>query len=88
MGFSQLRNKMNKPKWVLEKQRLQAEEPEVLEFVGQLGVAGVVDGKLPNGDDYDYKKKRDIRSRHKLASLVEKIRTRSTNDEVEVILEE
>lgn len=76
------------PGWVLEKQRLQAQEPEQLEFVGELGVSGVLNGKLPNGDDYDYKKKRDIRSRSKLAAIAEKVRKGSTNDNREVPLDE
>lgn len=76
------------PKWVLEKQRIQAQEPEVLEFVGELGATGVINGKLPNGDTYDYLKKRDIRSRTKLAAIAEKARKGSFNDSVEVPVDE
>ena len=41
--------------WVLEKQRIISRN-EKLEFVGKLGVDGVIDGKLPNGEDYEWKK--------------------------------
>lgn len=74
------------PNWVLEKQRIHEQPAEELEFVGQLGVAGVIDGKLPNGDEYDYIKKRDIRSRSKLAAIAKRVQ--STNDNVEVPLDE
>lgn len=79
---------MNKPAWVLEKERLQQQEPEHLEMVGELGVAGVVDGKLPNGDDYDYLKKRDIRSRHRLQKIVDKQLKIAYGDNIEVPLDE
>lgn len=74
------------PSWVLEKQRIHEQPAEELEFVGQLGVAGVIDGKLPNGDEYDYIKKRDIRSRSKLAAIAKRVQ--STNDNVEVPLDD
>lgn len=44
-------DKSTKPKWV---------DPnpidEELVFVGEMGVAGVIDGKLPNGDLYEWSK--------------------------------
>lgn len=76
------------PQWVLEKQRIQSQEPEELVFVGELGATGVINGKLPNGEDYDYLKKRDIRSRHKLAAIADKVRNGSFNDNVEVPLDD
>lgn len=79
---------MTVPKWVLEKQRLQSEQPEELVMVGELGVAGIVDGKLPNGDDYDYLKKRDIRSRHRLQKIVDKQLKIAYGDNIEVPLDE
>ena len=35
------------------------EEP--LEFIGERGVAGVVDGLLPNGEPYTWAKRRDTK---------------------------
>lgn len=45
-----------KPKWVEEKERLKQEEPEELVFVGESGATGVIDGKLPSGEDYEWSK--------------------------------
>lgn len=42
------------PKWVEEKNKIRHDEK--IEFVGESGVDGVIDGKLPNGDDYEWKK--------------------------------
>lgn len=42
-----------KPQWVKEREALQTVKPEELVIVGQMGVAGVIDGKLPNGEVYN-----------------------------------
>jgi DUF917 family protein len=44
----------DKPKWVLDKEQIRHDEEIV--FVGEMGVAGVIDGKLPNGEDYEWSK--------------------------------
>lgn len=54
---------MNKEKktstWVDKKKEINDDKhDEILEFVGELGVDFVKDGKLPNGDDYTWKKRR------------------------------
>lgn len=46
-----------KPQWVKEREALQTVKPEELVIVGQMGVAGVVDGKLPNGEIYHRNKR-------------------------------
>ena len=43
------------PQWVIDKQNLTYDE-EII-FVGETGVAGVIDGKLPNGLPYEWTKK-------------------------------
>lgn len=44
-------NNKKKPQWLQDK--LEANQPkEAVTFVGEMGAAGVVDGKLPNGDIY------------------------------------
>jgi DUF917 family protein len=45
---------IKKPKWVLNKESIRSDEQIV--FVGEMGVSGVVDGKLPNGDVYEWSK--------------------------------
>lgn len=47
-----------KPQWVKEREALQTVKPEELIIVGQMGVAGVIDGKLPNGELYSWYKRR------------------------------
>lgn len=42
------------PKWVEDKNKINHDEE--IEFIGELGVDGVIDGKLPNGEDYEWKK--------------------------------
>ena len=42
-----------KPQWVEEREALQTVKPEELVIVGQMGVAGVINGKLPNGEVYN-----------------------------------
>lgn len=42
-----------KPQWVKEREALQTVKPEELVIVGQMGVAGVIDGKLPNSEVYN-----------------------------------
>lgn len=59
---------MKKPQWVLDKERIQNEPEEKLIFVGELGAAGVVDGKLPNGDTYEWYKRRDKMGKKKWKS--------------------
>ena len=47
---------MNKkiPKWVEDKKNIKHDE-EII-FVGEMGVDSVTDGKLPNGDPYEWSK--------------------------------
>ena len=47
-----------KPDWLKEKERLQKTPLEPVEFVGESGVDGVKDGKLPNGLPYEWRKRR------------------------------
>jgi len=49
---------MDKPQWVLDKEKLKYDYQEPLEFVGELGVDGVINGKLPNGEEYQWFKRR------------------------------
>ena len=42
--------------WVKEKEKLKNQEPEELVFVGEMGVDGVINGKLPNGEEYEWSK--------------------------------
>ncbi len=41
-----------KPKWVETRERLNQLGQEPVVFIGKMGVAGVIDGKLPNGEVY------------------------------------
>lgn len=50
-----------KPQWVLEKEILNNSLPETVIIVGNLGVAGVIDGKLPNGEDYLWYKRKNTK---------------------------
>ena len=43
------------PKWVENKNKIKHDEEIV--FVGEMGVSGVIDGKLPNGEVYEWSKK-------------------------------
>lgn len=43
------------PKWVEEKNKIRHDEE--IEFIGEMGVDGVIDGKLPNGEEYHWTKK-------------------------------
>ena len=49
---------MTKPQWVKDKERLRSLVEEPLVFVGESGVAGVIDGLLPNGEPYGWYKRR------------------------------
>jgi hypothetical protein len=51
------------PKWIEIKNAIKHDEQ--IEFVGQLGADGVIDGKLPNGEDYEWSKK-DRKQKRKL----------------------
>ena len=42
--------------WLEEKEKIKNQEPEELVFIGEPGVAGVIDGKLPNGEEYEWSK--------------------------------
>jgi len=53
---------LNKPQWVVDKESITHEEELV--FVGEMGVDGIIDGKLPNGDTYDWSKQ-DKKQRRK-----------------------
>lgn len=54
-----------KPDWVNKKEELKTHIEEELVFVGESGAAGVIDGKLPNGDIYEWSKK-DRKTKRKL----------------------
>ena len=56
---------MNKPKWILIRDNIKLEHLEELIFVGESGVRGVVDGKLPDGSIYLWTKRRGGRDRMK-----------------------
>lgn len=43
------------PKWVEDKGKIRHDEEIV--FIGEMGVDSVVDGKLPNGETYEWSKK-------------------------------
>lgn len=47
-----------KPKWVEDRERLNAVEEEPLVFIGQPGADGVIDGLLPSGEPYGWYKRR------------------------------
>lgn len=47
-----------KPKWVEDRERLKTMEEESLIFIGEMGADGVIDGKLPNGEEYGWYKRR------------------------------
>lgn len=49
------------PKWVQDKLKLNSTKLEEVSFVGELGADGVVNGKLPNGDDYLWAKRRNTK---------------------------
>ena len=44
----------NVPKWVIDKQNIQIDEQLI--FIGETGVAGILDGKLPSGEPYEWSK--------------------------------
>lgn len=44
-----------KPKWVEYKENIKHDEDII--FIGESGAAGVIDGKLPNGEEYEWSKK-------------------------------
>ena len=50
-----------KPKWVEDREALKSLVEEPLVFIGERGVAGVVDGLLPNGEPYTWAKRRDTK---------------------------
>lgn len=47
-----------KPKWVEDRERLKTMEEEPLIFIGEMGADGVIDGLLPNGEEYGWYKRR------------------------------
>ncbi len=47
-----------KPQWVKDHERIKAMEEEPLIWVGERGADGVVDGLLPNGEPYNWTKRR------------------------------
>lgn len=51
-----------KPQWVLQREQLNNTQLEQVSFVGELGVAGVIDGKLPNGEPYTWYKRKNIKT--------------------------
>lgn len=50
-----------KPQWVLQREQLNNTQLEQVSFVGKLGVAGVIDGKLPNGEPYTWYKRKNTK---------------------------
>lgn len=48
----------NKPSWVQIRESLRNKPQEELEFIGESGADGVIDGLLPNGLPYEWKKRR------------------------------
>ena len=46
------------PQWVKDKEALKQLVEEPLEFVGEMGADGVIDGLLPNGEVYGWYKRR------------------------------
>ena len=48
---------LNTPAWIKTRYKVQKAQEEQIEFVGQMGVDGVIDGKLPNGEPYEWSKK-------------------------------
>ena len=48
----------HKPQWVKDHERIKAMEEEPLIWVGEMGADGVIDGKLPNGEEYCWYKRR------------------------------
>lgn len=48
----------HKPKWVEDRERINAMEEEPLIFIGEMGADGVIDGILPNGEPYLWTKRR------------------------------
>ena len=49
------------PKWVEDREALKQLVEEPLEFVGERGADGVIDGLLPNGEVYGWYKRRDTK---------------------------
>ena len=45
------------PQWVKDKEALRTNTPEIIIVVGKMGVSGVIDGKLPNGETYHRNKR-------------------------------
>ena len=46
------------PSWVEAREALRKQVEEPLVFIGELGADGVIDGKLPNGNEYEWYKRR------------------------------
>jgi hypothetical protein len=40
------------PQWIKDKQAMQSAKPEQIIVIGKMGVDGVINGRLPNGDVY------------------------------------
>lgn len=50
------------PKWVQARESLNGTAQPPVEFVGEMGVDAVVDGKLPNGELYTWFKRKNTKS--------------------------
>ena len=48
------------PKWVELKNQIRHDE--IIEFIGEPGASGIIDGKLPNGEPYEWSK---VNRKHK-----------------------
>ena len=46
------------PQWVKDKEALQKHIEVPAVFIGERGADGVIDGKLPNGEEYSWYKRR------------------------------
>ena len=47
-----------KPQWVKDREAIQKHKEEPPVFVGEMGADGVIDGLLPNGEEYGWYKRR------------------------------
>ena len=50
-----------RPKWVEDREAIRNHVEEPLVFIGERGVAGVVNGLLPNGEPYTWFKRRTVK---------------------------
>ena len=58
MNMNQKTMTSKQPSWVEQREALRQHVEEPLVFVGERGADGVIDGKLPNGEEYGWYKRR------------------------------